>query len=227
MGVRGSDGRVLVPTAEFDLVTYEQLTEIVPVSSVGTVLSWTWQQTPLEGQPLDEPFAWALIKLDSADTALLHAVKVASSADIRTGDRVRAHWIDERQGAITDIAYFEPGETPEPAAEADDRDPVTMIETPVAIEIQHTASVQRAPTCAPCGMASFSADVPAKPARCISLRAKSIPPPARRWTTSSNWPTRDGHDVRDHQHPVRGAADQAPMSPPTCCSTEPTFRFFI
>ena len=142
VGVRGSDGRVLVPTAEFDPVTYEQLTEIVPVSSVGTVLSWTWQQTPLEGQPMNEPSAWALIKLDGADTALLHAVKVASSADIKTGDRVRAHWIDEPQGAITDIAYFEPGDTPEPAAEADGREPVTMIVTPVGIEIQHTASAQ-------------------------------------------------------------------------------------
>lgn len=143
MGVRGSDGRVLVPTAEFDPVTYEQLTEIVPVSSVGTVLSWTWQEAPLEGQPLDRPFAWALIKLDGADTALLHAVNVASSADIKTGDRVRAHWIDEPQGAITDIAYFEPGDSAEPVAESDDdREAVTMIVTPVAIEIEHTASVQ-------------------------------------------------------------------------------------
>ena len=30
LGVRGSDGRVLVPPAEYDPVTYEQLTEVVP-----------------------------------------------------------------------------------------------------------------------------------------------------------------------------------------------------
>ena len=41
VGIRGSDGRVLVPPAEFDPVTYEPLSEIVPVASVGTVLSWT------------------------------------------------------------------------------------------------------------------------------------------------------------------------------------------
>ena len=35
LGVRGSDGRVHVPPAEYDPVTYEQLTEMVPVSSVG------------------------------------------------------------------------------------------------------------------------------------------------------------------------------------------------
>jgi len=142
VGVRGSDGRVLVPTAEFDPVTYEQLTEIVPVSSAGTVVSWTWQATPLEGQPLDRPFAWALIRLDGADTALLHAVNVSSPDEIKTGDRVHAHWVDEPQGSITDIEYFVPGDAQETAAASDDRDPVTMIVTPVGIEIEHTASAQ-------------------------------------------------------------------------------------
>src|SRR5690349_19441228 len=74
VGVRGSDGRVHVPPAEYDPVTSEALTEVVPVESVGTVLSWTWQAHPLEGQPLDRPFAWALIRLDGADTPLLPAV---------------------------------------------------------------------------------------------------------------------------------------------------------
>jgi uncharacterized OB-fold protein len=141
VGVRGSDGRVHVPPAEYDPVTYEQLTEIVPVSSVGTVLSWTWQSTPLAGQPLDRPFAWALIKLDGADTALLHAVDVGSSDAINTGDRVHAHWIDEPVGAITDIACFLPGEDAEPEGEPDDREPVKVQVSPSAIEIQHTASL--------------------------------------------------------------------------------------
>src|SRR6185436_4729111 len=141
VGVRGSDGRVHVPPAEFDPVTYERLTEIVPVASVGTVVSWTWQQAPLEGQPLDRPFAWALIKLDGADTPLLHAVDAGSSDAISTGARVHAHWIDEPVGAITDIAYFALGDQAEPEGKADDREPVTVQVTPSAIEIQHTASL--------------------------------------------------------------------------------------
>ena len=136
-GVRGSDGRVHVPVIEYDPVSYEPLTEIVPVSSVGTVLSWTWQPAPLDGQPLDRPFAWALIKLDGADTALLHAV----NGEVKTGDRVHAHWVAEPVGAITDIAYFLPGEDSEPASEtADDRDPVTMLISPSSLAVQHTAS---------------------------------------------------------------------------------------
>lgn len=136
-GVRGSDGRVHVPVIEYDPVSYEPLTEIVPVSSVGTVLSWTWQPQPLDGQPLDRPFAWALIKLDGADTALMHAV----DGEVKTGDRVHAHWVAEPVGAITDIAYFLPGEDSEPVSEtADDRDPVTMLISPSSLAVQHTAS---------------------------------------------------------------------------------------
>jgi uncharacterized protein len=140
VGVRGSDGRVHVPPAEYDPVTYERLTEIVPVASVGTVLSWTWQPAPLEGQPLDRPFAYALIKLDGADTSLLHAIDAGEPDAIITGSRVHAHWVDEPVGAITDIAYFALGDDAEPEASTDDRDPVTMLVTPVNIEIQHSAS---------------------------------------------------------------------------------------
>jgi len=142
VGVRGSDGRVHVPVIEYDPVTHERLSEIVPVAGVGTVLSWTWQPEPLEGQPLDRPFAWALIKLDGADTAMLHAVDAPDG--ITSGDRVHAHWVDEPVGSITDIAYFVPGEEPEPApdpTEGDDRDPVTMLVVPSSLEVQHSVSL--------------------------------------------------------------------------------------
>ncbi|AKN18470.1 hypothetical protein MHAE_17188 [Mycobacterium haemophilum DSM 44634] len=144
LGVRGSDGRVHVPPAEYDPVTYEPLSEMVPVSAVGTVASWTWQAEPLEGQPLDRPFAWALIKLDGADTTMLHAVDVGAvgPSAIRTGARVHVHWATQPVGAITDIAYFALGDEEEPIAERapSDQDPVTMIVTPIELTIQHTAS---------------------------------------------------------------------------------------
>ncbi|WP_343709981.1 OB-fold domain-containing protein [Mycobacterium sp.] len=141
LGVRGSDGRVHVPPPEYDPLTHEPLAEIVPVASVGTVVSWTWQAHPVPGQPLDRPFAWALITLDGADTPLLHAVDAGSADAIYTGARVHAHWVDEPVGAITDIAYFVPGEDAEAVPDAGgDRDPVTMIVTPISMQIQHSAS---------------------------------------------------------------------------------------
>jgi uncharacterized OB-fold protein len=138
VGVRGSDGRVHVPVVEYDPVSCARLTEIVPVSSVGTVLSWAWQAHPLEGQPLDRPFAWALIQLDGADTPMLHAV----DGRVATGDRVHVHWVDEPVGAITDIACFVPGDEPEPVPgeSEDERDPVTMIVVPESLSVQHSAS---------------------------------------------------------------------------------------
>jgi uncharacterized OB-fold protein len=143
VGVRGSDGRVYVPPAEYDPVSYAALTEIVPVESVGTVVSWSWQPAPLPGQPLDRPFAWALIKLDGADVPMLHAVDVgaAGPSAIGTGARVHVHWADEPAGAITDIAYFALGDTTEDVDDAgDERDPVTIVKTPIELEIQHSAS---------------------------------------------------------------------------------------
>ena len=45
-------------------------------ATAGEVLTWSWAADPLPGQPLDRPFAWALVKLDGADTGLLHALDV-------------------------------------------------------------------------------------------------------------------------------------------------------
>jgi uncharacterized OB-fold protein len=107
IGSRGVDGRVLVPAIDYDPVTSEDLTETVEVSDSGTVTTWSWNDQPLAGQPLDKPFAWALVQLDGADTALLAAVDVDDPSKISTGTKVKARWAEERVGAITDLTCFE------------------------------------------------------------------------------------------------------------------------
>ena len=107
LGIRARDGRVLVPPAEYDPVTSEDLDELVDVADTGVVTTWTWNDTPLNGQPLSHPFAWALVQLDGADTGMLAAVD-ADRAAIKTGLRVRARWAAERVGSIRDIECFEP-----------------------------------------------------------------------------------------------------------------------
>lgn len=108
LGIRRPDGTVLCPPLEYDPVTAEPLTELVEVGDTGRVVSWTWCERPRPQQPFDRPFAWALIRLDGADTPLLHAVLVDDPSQIRTGLRVRATWRDERQGHIADLAGFVP-----------------------------------------------------------------------------------------------------------------------
>ena len=76
------------------------------------MVSWSWMPEPLAGQPLAEPFAWALIRLDGADTAMLHAVDAGSAAAMRTGLRVRPRWAARPAGGIRDIACFEPCDGP-------------------------------------------------------------------------------------------------------------------
>jgi hypothetical protein len=108
LGVRAGDGRVLVPPREYDPESAEALSELVEVGSSGVVTSWAWVTRPREKQPLAHAFAYALIRLDGADTPLLHAVDAGSEAKMRTGMRVRARWAPETVGSITDITCFEP-----------------------------------------------------------------------------------------------------------------------
>jgi hypothetical protein len=145
LGARAADGRVHSPPFEYDPVTSLPPRELVPVGPAGTVLTWTWLAEPLPGQPLDRPFGWALIRLDGADTAMLHAVDAGSAAAMRTGMRVRPRWAADRVGSIRDIACFEPGdEAPEPGEAAQPGEqsaaPVTMTVTPVRLRYEHTAS---------------------------------------------------------------------------------------
>jgi uncharacterized OB-fold protein len=107
-GIRASDGRVLVPPVEYDPLTAQELSEFVEVGPGGVVISWTWLAEPRSNNPLQKPFAWALIKLDGADTALLHAVDAGDASRMTTGMRVGPRWREERTGHILDIECFEP-----------------------------------------------------------------------------------------------------------------------
>jgi uncharacterized OB-fold protein len=143
LGARGADGRVHAPPFEYDPATAEPPTDLVPVGPEGTVVSWSWMPEPLAGQPLTEPFAWALIRLDGADTAMLHAVDAGSAAAMRTGLRVRPRWSASPVGGIRDITCFEPCDRPAPAAESHreaGQAAVVMIVTPVRLHYLHTAS---------------------------------------------------------------------------------------
>jgi uncharacterized protein len=160
LGARGADGRVHAPPFEYDPVTFAPPDGLVEVGPEGTVTSWTWAAEPLEGQPLAHPFAWALIRLDGAGTAMLHAVDAGSPGAMATGMRVRARWAAHTAGHIRDIACFEPcrdggpaglpetgrPETEQPETERPEtgqpagQEPVTMVTTPVRLRYEHTAS---------------------------------------------------------------------------------------
>lgn len=106
VGSRAEDGRVLVPPAEFDPVSGNDLTELVEVGPEGVITTWAWVTAPHAKHPLDEPFAWALIKPDGADTPMLGAVAAAGIDALSTGARVAPVWAEEREGHIDDIVHW-------------------------------------------------------------------------------------------------------------------------
>ncbi|MFD9004989.1 Zn-ribbon domain-containing OB-fold protein [Streptomyces sp. NPDC059582] len=141
LGVRTGDGRVLVPPVEYDPVTADEIRDLVEVAATGTVTTWAWNHAPRRGQPLDTPFAWALVRLDGADTALLHALDAPGPDAVRTGLRVRIRWAAERTGTITDIACFEPydGEAHRPSGNSGAfEDAVTRVVAPARLDYTYS-----------------------------------------------------------------------------------------
>ncbi len=117
LGIRRSNGTIMCPPLEYDPADASPLSEsdMVPVRDHGEVVSWTWNGDPRPLQPFEQPFAWALIRLDGADTPMLHAVFVNGADAMATGMRVQVRWAAERSGHITDIAGFFPlSEDPHP-----------------------------------------------------------------------------------------------------------------
>ena len=109
VGVKTKRGRVLAPPAEYDPETGAAVSDqFVDVGPGGVVTTWSWVVRPRAKQPLGHPFAWALIHLDGADTAMLHAVDAGDPSRMKTGMRVVPRWREERTGVITDIECFEP-----------------------------------------------------------------------------------------------------------------------
>ncbi len=105
LGIRRVDGTVMVPPKEYDPDTGQGLDEWVDVSDQGVVKSWSWVSHPRPQQPFDHPFAYALVLLDGSDTPFLHVVDVPGEDGMKTGMRVKARWLDETKGLITDFVF--------------------------------------------------------------------------------------------------------------------------
>ncbi|MFF7972357.1 OB-fold domain-containing protein [Streptomyces sp. NPDC007905] len=141
LGVKTTDGRTLVPPVEYDPVTAEEIRDLVEVAPTGTVTTWAWNHEPRRGQPLATPFGWVLVRLDGADTTLLHALGAPGPDAVHTGMRVRIRWAGERTGSITDIACFEPydGEPAQPDGHTGEfDDPRTGIVAPARLDYTYS-----------------------------------------------------------------------------------------
>ena len=106
LGTKSSAGKVFSPAAEFDPETNEPLKEMIEVGPGGVVESFSWIEDPKHHHLIKEPFAFALIKLDGADTSMLHMVAQCKEADLSIGSRVKVNWSEIQEQRITDIKFF-------------------------------------------------------------------------------------------------------------------------
>ena len=106
--------RVLLPPRPFCERCFVPLEEWVEVGPPGALEAFTICYARFTGLP-DPPYCQLLVKLDGADSALMHLLGEVELEDveeatkrIQVGMRLEAVWREERVGGIQDIRYFRP-----------------------------------------------------------------------------------------------------------------------
>lgn len=107
-GQRVAGHGVAVPPLGYSEIDGSAGGEWVAVADTGTVTAVaTVHDAPADQYPFPLPFAYVLVKLDGADTALTHVVRDGLER-LAVGSRVQAQWApdDQRVGSIRDIQCF-------------------------------------------------------------------------------------------------------------------------
>jgi uncharacterized protein len=106
----GKCGKVFMPPRKVCPTCFTENTEWLKISAEGTLVSYSIARRQLESIPTDKkvPVIWGLIKLDGADTAMLHYLDEVNPEGVAIGMRVKAVFAESRTGGIRDISHFKP-----------------------------------------------------------------------------------------------------------------------
>jgi len=107
-GQRVAGSGVTVPPLGYSEVDGSPGGEWVEVADTGTATAVAVvHAAPADLYPFALPFAYVLVKLDGADTALAHVVRDGLDR-LKVGSRLRAQWApdDQRTGSVRDIECF-------------------------------------------------------------------------------------------------------------------------
>jgi hypothetical protein len=99
-----------VPARLFCERCFTELEADTEVGPGGTLVSFTIAFRGLEGESLEEPVVFGLVRLDGADAVLLHRVLDPGEEPLEIGERVEVVLVPERDGTILDIEGFRPVE---------------------------------------------------------------------------------------------------------------------
>jgi len=105
-------GKVYVPPRIVCRDCFVRMEEYVTVTSEGTLLSYTVTNfaytDTTTGEPKKIPYTAAYVKLDGADSNIVHCLDETDETKIKAGMRVRAVFSEERTGDyFHDIDHFE------------------------------------------------------------------------------------------------------------------------
>jgi uncharacterized OB-fold protein len=106
--------RVFVPPRKTCPACFTANETWTAVSNEGTVISFTVARRQLAAIVRKVPVIFALIRLDGADTALLHTLGQTDPDRVEIGMRVRACFSMDAGATINAIAHFVPVVQPEP-----------------------------------------------------------------------------------------------------------------
>ena len=101
-------GKVYVPPRKVCPTCFTENEEWVDLSGEGVLQSYTVVRKQLASVPKKVPVMYGLIKMDGADTGMLHFLDNVKPEELKIGMRFKAVFSDERKAVINDIAYFEP-----------------------------------------------------------------------------------------------------------------------
>ena len=100
--------KVLVPPRKSCPFCFVDTGDWIRLSGTGTVETFTIVKRDTLIQPVKAPFAYAVIRLDGADTGFVHLLGEVAPEKIQEGMTVAAVFAEQRQGSLLDIAYFKP-----------------------------------------------------------------------------------------------------------------------
>lgn len=99
---------VYAPARAFCERCFSELAPDTEVGPGGELVSFTVAFAGVDGRPLEVPVTYGLVRLDGADTVLLHVVLDAGDEPLEIGERVEAVLRPgtERTGSILDVEGF-------------------------------------------------------------------------------------------------------------------------
>lgn len=100
--------KVYVPPKTHCPTCFSRMSEWVKLSGKGTLKTYTIVRYQEPYMPREAPFAYGVIKLDGADTGIVHLIAGIDLNKIKVGMKMEPVFKEQREGSILDIEYFKP-----------------------------------------------------------------------------------------------------------------------